>query len=90
MVLTTTQTTEFFENANQMAIPHTTVLQLRHESITSVADLVDFDKTSISQIADNLRRSGGVSLTQRLGHRKVLRFIRLPSSLALSRKRALT
>ena len=59
IVLTTSQTTAFFENANQMAIPHATVLQLRHEGITSVADLVDFDKTSISQIADNLRRPGG-------------------------------
>ena len=40
MVLTVAQTTTFFEHADQMGIPHTTVLQLQSEWITLVADLV--------------------------------------------------
>ena len=59
MVLTANQTTAFIENANQMAIPHATVIQLQNEGIMSVADLVDFDKDMLSQIAENLRRPGG-------------------------------
>ena len=59
MVFTPNQTTSFFENANQMAILHATVLQLSQEVIVSVADLIDFDKESIKQIAENLRRPGG-------------------------------
>ena len=41
MVLTMAQTTTFFEHAEQMGIPHTTVVQLRSEGIDVVADLVD-------------------------------------------------
>ena len=59
MVFTTAQTVAFFENANQMAIPRATVLELANEGIVTVADLVDFDKESFKQIADNLRRPGG-------------------------------
>ena len=59
MVLTNAQTTAFFQNANQMAIPVQTVAQLHNEGITTVPDLVDFDKDSLRQIADNLRRPGG-------------------------------
>jgi hypothetical protein len=56
MVLTAAQTTSFFENADQMAIPNATVLQLVAEGIDSVDDLSEFDKDTISQIASNLRR----------------------------------
>jgi hypothetical protein len=56
MVLTAAQTTAFFENAAQMAIPNATVLQLVAEGIDSVDDLSEFDKDTISQIASNLRR----------------------------------
>jgi hypothetical protein len=56
MVLTAAQTTAFFENADQMAIPNATVLQLVTEGIDSVDDLSEFDKDTISQIASNLRR----------------------------------
>jgi hypothetical protein len=56
MVLTAAQTTAFFENADQMAIPNATVLQLVAEGIDSVDDLSEFDKDTISQIASNLRR----------------------------------
>ena len=59
MVLTAGQTTAFLENANQMALPHRTVLQLQHEGILTVGDLQDFDKECLSQIAETLRRPGG-------------------------------
>ena len=58
MVLTAQMTT-FFEHADQMGIPHATVLQLQSEGITSVSDLVDFNKDSLQQLADNLRCPGG-------------------------------
>jgi hypothetical protein len=56
MVLTAGQTTAFFENAAQMAIPHDTVLELVNEGINTVDDLAEFDKDTIDQIAYNLRR----------------------------------
>lgn len=59
MVLTAGQTQAFFENADQMAIPHVTVIELQNEGITTVGDLVDFDKDTLKQIAENLRRPGG-------------------------------
>ena len=59
MVLTAAQTTTFFEHAEQMGIPHTTVVQLQSEEITLGADLTDFDKDSLQQMADNLRCPGG-------------------------------
>ena len=59
MVLTNAQTSAFFQDADQMAIPVATVLQLQSEGITTVQDLADFDKDSLVQIADNLRRPGG-------------------------------
>ena len=59
MVLTVAQMTTFFEHANQMGIPHTTVLQLQSEGITLVSDLVDFNKDSLQQLVDNLRCPGG-------------------------------
>ena len=51
--------TTLFEHANQMGIPHTTVLQLQSERITLVSDLVDFNKDSLQQLAENLRCPGG-------------------------------
>ena len=59
MVLTAAQTTTFFEHAEQMGIPHATVLQLQSKGITLVSDLVDFNKDSLQQLADNLRHPGG-------------------------------
>ena len=59
MVLTVAQMTTFFEHANQMGIPHATVLQLQSEGITLVSDLADFNTTSLQQLADNLRCPGG-------------------------------
>ena len=59
MVLTTAQTTAFFEHADQMGIPHVIVLQLQAKGITSVSDLADFNKDSLQQLVDNLRHPGG-------------------------------
>jgi hypothetical protein len=56
MVLTAAQTTAFFENADQMAIPNATVMELVNEGINTVDDLAEFDKETIDQIANNLRR----------------------------------
>ena len=62
MVLTTAQTTTFFEHVNQMGIPCTTVIKLHAEGIEAVSDLADFDKDSLQQLADNLRCPGGCVL----------------------------
>ena len=59
MVLTNAQTAAFFESATQMAMPPATAAKLREEGIDTAADLAEFDKTSIGQIADNLWRPGG-------------------------------
>ena len=60
MVLTANQITAFFENNDQMAIPHDTRLQLIAEGITTVDDLTDFDEASLKLLSDNLRRPGGM------------------------------
>ena len=59
MVLTAAQTTAFFEDDAQMAMPHATVVQLAEEGINTVYDLVDFDKDTLQQVADNLRKPPG-------------------------------
>ena len=60
MVLTANQTRAFFENGAQMAIPDATIVQLQAEGISTVDDLLDFDKETLKQVAYNLRRPGGV------------------------------
>jgi hypothetical protein len=59
MVLTAAQTVAFFREEAQMGIPHPTVAQMQAEGITNVQDIADFDKESLQQLADNLRRPGG-------------------------------
>jgi hypothetical protein len=49
MVLTAAQTTSFFTNAVQMAIPAATVVQLGIEGIATVDDLSEFDKEDIDR-----------------------------------------
>jgi hypothetical protein len=56
MVLTAAQTTAFFENAQHMAIPNATVVQLVAYGINTVDALAEFDKDTINQIASNLCR----------------------------------
>ena len=59
MVITGAQTTAFFENPDQMGIPHAMVIQLQVEGITVIQDLADFDKDTLQQLADNLRKPAG-------------------------------
>ena len=59
MVLTAAQTTAFFENPDQMGIPHEPMVQMQQEGIQAVSDLADFEKQSLQQLADNLRKPGG-------------------------------
>ena len=59
MVLTAAQTTSFFQDADQMGIPQATVTQLQVEGISTIPDLADFDKETLQQVADNLRKPGG-------------------------------
>ena len=59
MPITANQITLFFEEPAQMALPHSTRLQLAQEGITTVKDLVDFDKDTIEQVSNNLRRPTG-------------------------------
>ena len=54
MVFTAVQRTAFFKNNDQMGIPHATVMQLQDEGITHPDNLMDIDKDTIKQIADNL------------------------------------
>ena len=56
MPSTAAQTTAFFENADQMPIPNTTVLQWEAEGINAVDDLSEFDRDTIHQLASNLGR----------------------------------
>ena len=59
MVLTAAQATAFFQSQDQMGIPHATMVQMQLEGIQSVAELADFEKDSLQQLADNLRKPGG-------------------------------
>ena len=59
MVLTLNQTRDFFKQPTQMGIPHATVVQLVQDGIKTIPDLQDFDKDTLQQVADNLRRPGG-------------------------------
>ena len=42
-----------------MGIPNATVVQLVQDGISTVSDLADFNKNTLQQVADNLRRPGG-------------------------------
>ena len=54
MPLTNAQTTSFFKNATQMAIPRPTVQQMVNEGISSVDDLAEFTKENIDNLATSL------------------------------------
>ena len=49
----------FFQDTNQLGIPATTFNQLANKGINNENDLVDFDETSIKQIAKKLQRPPG-------------------------------
>ena len=59
MVFTSARTTAFFESPDQMGILHVTMVQIQLEGIQSIADLAYFEKDSLQQFADNLRKPGG-------------------------------
>ena len=58
-MLTATQITAFFEQPDQMGIPHETVVQLEDEGLLSLDDLTEFDDNAIKEIAANLLRPTG-------------------------------
>jgi hypothetical protein len=43
----------------QVGIPNETIVQIQTEGITNVQDVADFDRESLQQLADNLRKPGG-------------------------------
>ena len=59
MVLTAAQTEAFFEGGTHTEIPNVTVVQIQHQGISSVDNMVEFYKDFIGQSAINLRRTGG-------------------------------
>ena len=59
MAITGAQTTLFFEANDQMAIPQPTLAQLQNEGIMIINDFREFDKDTLQQIDDNLRRPEG-------------------------------
>jgi hypothetical protein len=73
MVMTVNQMRAFFENADQMAMPDATIIQLQAEGISTVDDLMDFDKETLQQVANNLRRPGGGGAPLTFGAKSQLR-----------------
>ena len=59
MVFTATQTTTFFTELSQMALPRDTRAAIAEGGLTDIDDLVEFDSDSMKQVTDNLRRPGG-------------------------------
>ena len=59
MVLTNAQLTALITSNTQMALPAATFNQLSVEGIQAVGDLLDFDKDSLDQVANNICRSAG-------------------------------
>ena len=53
MVLTAAQTTAFLENPDQLGIPHETMVQIQRQGIQTVADLADYEKQGLQQLARN-------------------------------------
>ena len=60
MPLTAAQMSDIFTQGTQMAIPASTVVQLRTEEINNVDNLAKFDETSLKQVAENLRCPPGL------------------------------
>ena len=59
VVFTNTHQTTLFDNANQMALPHATVVQVINKGINNPLHLSELNKLSINQIADALLCSQG-------------------------------
>ena len=56
MVITNAQNTAFFEDQDQMAILHDTVVYLANKGINLIQDLIDFDKDMLKKFAQNCRQ----------------------------------
>eukprot|EP00957_Ditylum_brightwellii_P135263 10314144-Ditylum_brightwellii.AAC.1 len=74
MVLTNAQTTAFFKDDDQMAIPHNTVVHLVNEGISTVNDLEEFQKMDIEQIAGDLRRPRAKSVKRMTAACKLVQY----------------
>jgi hypothetical protein len=59
MVFTAAQVTNFFEDPNQMAIPHQTRVKLAEEGIQHPSDLRIFKADGFKRLAGSLRHPGG-------------------------------
>jgi len=59
MVFTAAQTTAFYTDADQMAVPALTRAQLIVEGLDAIDDLNEFDDDSLKQLFDNLKKPGG-------------------------------
>jgi hypothetical protein len=55
--LTPNEITNFFTNCKQLGIPERTVKKLKDDGIEHPCDLVDFDKDTLQQVAENLRKA---------------------------------
>ena len=75
MVLTIAQNTAFFTDAGQMGLTNATFALLNAEGIIVVADLDEFDKDDLEQIAKNLRNPGGGGDGGILGAKSLKRLI---------------
>ena len=59
MIVTATQTTDFFTEPGYMDLPANTRLLISQEGLEDLDDLVEFDEKSLNQITENLRLPGG-------------------------------
>jgi hypothetical protein len=73
MVMTANQTRAFFEADTQMAMPDATIIQLQAKCISTVDDLMNFDKEMLRPVANNLRRPGGGGAPVTFGAKSQLR-----------------
>eukprot|EP00957_Ditylum_brightwellii_P186860 14229334-Ditylum_brightwellii.AAC.1 len=58
--LSKVQTKKFFDNTLSMDLQRVTITQLVKEGINKVEDLDDFDKEMLKQVANSLRKWGGM------------------------------
>ena len=58
-MITGSETNLLFETNNQMDIPNTTVAHIVNEGIYKVTNIPPFDKDTLQDITENIRRPGG-------------------------------
>jgi hypothetical protein len=64
--LTSVEVEDFRSSEKQMGIPERTVEKLKQEGIKHPKDLFDFDKDTLHQVAENLRKLP-IGLSTRMG-----------------------